>query len=58
MPIFEYQCPHCLAKLERYTSGKVNNNLPLCKNCDMSIEMEQIEYSLVAKRNPEKGIQN
>jgi len=55
-PIFEFQCPFCLDKVERITFGDIKNTPPICKRCDQGVEMEQIEFSLVAKRNPEYGI--
>jgi hypothetical protein len=58
MPLFDYVCPKCSAKYERYIQG--NGHLekrhnPLCEVC--GVETEKVEYSLVARRNPEKGIQ-
>lgn len=55
MPIYEYSCPEHRDKvIERYTSGQVNNKPPLCE-CGKA--MEQVEFSVPAKRNPDKGIQ-
>jgi hypothetical protein len=52
MPLFEFQCPkhgvfECFT-LEKYDTRPC----PKCKE-----ECEKIEFSVPARRNPEKGIQ-
>lgn len=56
MPLFEFVCPICLEKIERYVSGNIVASNPICKTCGQSVEMEQV-VSVPAKRNPDKGIQ-
>jgi hypothetical protein len=58
MPIFDYVCPTCKAKYERFTFGNghlLERHAPLCEVC--GIETDQVEFSVPAKRNPEYGIQ-
>lgn len=55
MPIFEFECPQCGLRIERYTVGDIDKPAPLC-TC--GVQTEQIEWSIPAKRNPERGIQN
>ena len=57
MPMFEFVCPICLDKLERFTFGNITAANPVCKRCDQGVEMKQVEFSLPAKRNPEHGLQ-
>lgn len=55
MPIFEYNCLQCGKKVEQYVVGAIEARLPLCAECGK--QMERVEFSVPAKRNPEKGIQ-
>lgn len=58
MPIFEYKCPTCDAKYERYTYGNghlAERHAPLCEVC--GIETEEVEWSVPSRRDPERGIQ-
>lgn len=56
MPLFEFRCPeHHSQVVERYTTGNVHSTPPRCKLCERM--MEQVEFSVPAKRDPEKGIQ-
>lgn len=57
MPIYEFHCPeHPDEKLERFISGEIKNTAPLCKKCNM--QMQQVEYSIPARRNPAHGLQH
>ncbi len=58
LALFEFQCPHCLNKIERIVFGSIKNDPPVCTRCDTGSLMEQVEWSVPARRNPEKGIQN
>jgi len=52
MPIFEFECPEH-GKFERIVDFKYDT-LP-CPKC--KVESDKVEFSVPAKRNPEKGIQ-
>lgn len=54
MPLREFKCPKCGGKIERFFHGFVKNDPPLC-GC--GYQMEEVEFSVPAKRDPEKGIQ-
>lgn len=54
MAIFEYECIKCCAKIERYVYGNINKPAPIC---ECGNQMEQVEFSVPAKRNPEYGVQ-
>ena len=56
MPLFEFECPECKERIEEYTSGRIDKRVPLCPKCGRAM-MEEVEYSVPAKRNPEHGIQ-
>lgn len=56
MPLFEFECPECKERIEEYTSGRIDKRVPLCPKCGQAM-MEDVEYSIPAKRNPEHGIQ-
>ena len=55
MPIYEFVCVTCKETIERYTQGHIEKLPPICALC--GIEMEHKEFSVPAKRDPEKGIQ-
>lgn len=54
MAIFEYECVKCCAKVERYVYGSINKPAPMC---ECGNQMELVEFSIPAKRNPEHGVQ-
>ena len=53
IPIFEYNCEQH-GKFERICDAKYDTQP--CPKCQE--ESEKVEFSVPAKRNPEKGIQN
>lgn len=61
MPIFEFTCPGdhtglpAKQKIERYYVGQIAKPTPICLDC--GCVMKQVEFSVPARRNPEKGIQ-
>ncbi len=58
MPLFDYECPLCKARYERYIKGNGHlekRHSPICETC--GVETEKVEFSVPAKRNPDKGIQ-
>lgn len=55
MAMYEFRCIQCGEKLERYVQGFIRKSTPVCPKC--RITMEEVEFSLPAKRNPEHGIQ-
>jgi hypothetical protein len=57
MPLYEFQCPNCYARIERVVIGKIPNHPPVCGECNIGIEMDLVEWSVPARRSPEKGIQ-
>jgi len=54
LAIFEFECLKCCAKIERYVYGNISKPAPIC---ECGNQMEPVEWSVPAKRNPEKGIQ-
>ena len=58
MPIFEFECPKH-GKFERIIDAKYDTQpCPRCANdCNDYQECNKVEFSVPAKRNPEKGIQ-
>ena len=53
MPIFEYQCPLGHGKFEPICAAKYDTQP--CPKCQE--ESEKVEFSVPARRNPEKGLQ-
>jgi hypothetical protein len=54
MPLIEFECPKCCAKVERIVFGQIEKPEPMC---ECGNQMQVIEWSIPARRNPEKGIQ-
>lgn len=54
MPIFDYICPNCGNHFDKYvTPGDTEpQTCPKCRHI-----ASQLEYSVPARRNPDKGIQ-
>ena len=57
MPIYEYACPECDKRIDRYfaSSNAANNVAPQCPSCHAPMAI--VEWSRPARRDPEKGIQ-
>jgi len=55
MALYEFECPKCKERIERIVWGDIRKPFPRCQECNLAMKM--VEFSVPARRNPEKGIQ-
>lgn len=55
MAIYEFKCSKCGLKIERIVYGLIHKPNPFCLGCNT--QMEQVEFSLPAKRAAYHGVQ-